>query len=200
MWQQQCGCSSSVAAASVWRRQPGSIGVTVSAWRCDSSGRAAVVWHRQRTSSRGGPMWRERCGSSGVAAAAGGSSWAEPAGDDQSGGRACVRAGAQTWRAHLRGRQRGRSERASGRWRAFFEFTTIAFCIMVPSTHTCASRDPRGLPTSDVCPWPHMKPIINCNLHDCVAREHSHLDLMRFSIHPFRAPIDAPPAAVTPST
>ena len=33
-------------------------------------------------------MWRERCGSSGVAAAAGGSSWAEPAGGDQSGGRA----------------------------------------------------------------------------------------------------------------
>jgi hypothetical protein len=68
-------------------------------------------------------MWRERCGGSGVAAAADGSSWAEPAGDDQSGGRACVRAGAQTWRAHLRGRQRGRSERASGRWRTFFEFT-----------------------------------------------------------------------------
>jgi hypothetical protein len=129
VWQQQCGRSGSVAAAAVWRRQPGSIGVTVSAWRCDSSGRAAVVWHRQRTSSRGGPMWRERCGSSGVAAAAVGSSWAEPAGDDQSGGRACVRAGAQTWRAHLRGRQRGRSERASGRWRAFFEFTNLFFCL-----------------------------------------------------------------------
>ena len=39
-------------------------------------------------------MWRERCGSSGVAAAADGSSWAEPAGGDQSEGRACVRAGA----------------------------------------------------------------------------------------------------------
>ena len=123
VWQQQCGRGGSVAAAAVWRRRPGGIGVTVSAWRCGSSGRAAVVWHHQRTSSRGGPMWRERCGSSGVAAAADGSSWAEPAGDDQSGGRACVRAGAQTWLAHLRGRQRGRGERASGRWRAFFEFT-----------------------------------------------------------------------------
>ena len=106
VWQQQCGRGGSVAAAAVWRRRPGGIGVTVSAWRCGSSGRAAVVWHHQRTSSRGGPMWRERCGSSGVAAAADGSSWAEPAGDDQSGGRACVRAGAQTWLAHLRGRQR----------------------------------------------------------------------------------------------
>jgi hypothetical protein len=123
VWQQQCGRGGSVAAAAVWRRRPGGIGVTVSAWRCGSSGRAAVVWHHQRTSSRGGPMWRERCGSSGVAAAADGSSWAEPAGDDQSGGRACVRAGAQTWLAHLRGRQRGRDGRASGRWRAFFEFT-----------------------------------------------------------------------------
>ena len=72
-------------------------------------------------------MWREECGSSGVAAAADGSSWVEPAGDDQSGGRACVRAGAQTWRAHLRGHQRGRSERASGRWRTFFEFTPFFF-------------------------------------------------------------------------
>ena len=128
VWQQQCGRGGSVAAAAVWRRRPGGIGVTVSAWRCGSSGRAAVVWHHQRTSSRGGPMWRERCGSSGVAAAADGSSWAEPAGDDQSGGRACVRAGAQTWLAHLRGRQRGRGERASGRWRAFFDFT-------MPSAH-----------------------------------------------------------------
>ena len=32
-----------------------------------------------------------------------GSSWAEPAGGDQSGGRACVRACAQTWRVNLRG-------------------------------------------------------------------------------------------------
>ena len=40
-------------------------------------------------------MWREECGSSGVAAAADGSSWVEPAGDDQSEGRAaCSRAAA----------------------------------------------------------------------------------------------------------
>ena len=71
VWQQQCGRGGIVAAAAVWRRRPGGIGVTVSAWRCGSSGRAAVMWHHQRTctSSRGGPMWRERCGSSGVAAA-----------------------------------------------------------------------------------------------------------------------------------
>ena len=56
-------------------------------------------------------MWQKRCGSSGVAAAAGGSSGAGPAVGDQSEGRACVRAGAQTWRAHLRGYQRGRIER-----------------------------------------------------------------------------------------
>ena len=59
-------------------------------------------------------VWQHSVSSGVVAAAAeDGSSWAEPAGGDQSGGRACVRAGAQTWRAHLRGRQRGRSERAS---------------------------------------------------------------------------------------
>ena len=51
-------------------------------------------------------VWQQRCGSSGRWQQLGGA-----AGDDQSGGRACVRAGAQTWRAHLRGRQRGRSER-----------------------------------------------------------------------------------------
>ena len=31
--QQQCGSGSSVAAAAVWRRQPGGIGVAVSVWR-----------------------------------------------------------------------------------------------------------------------------------------------------------------------
>ena len=67
-------------------------------------------------------MWRERFGSSDVAAVDG-SSGAGPAVGDQSEGRACVRAGAQTWRAHLRGHQRGRSGRASGRWRTLFEFT-----------------------------------------------------------------------------
>ena len=51
--QQQCGRSGSVAvAADVWRRQPGSAGVAVSVWQCDSSGGAAEVWHRQRTSGR----------------------------------------------------------------------------------------------------------------------------------------------------
>ena len=55
VWQQQCGRSGSVAAAAdVWRRLPGSVGVAVSAWQCDSSGGAAEVWHRQRTSGRGG--------------------------------------------------------------------------------------------------------------------------------------------------
>ena len=68
-------------------------------------------------------MWRERFGSSGVAAAVDGSSGAGPAVGDQSEGRACVRAGAQIWRAHLRGHQRGRGGRASGRWRTLFEFT-----------------------------------------------------------------------------
>ena len=87
------------------------------------------MWHRQRASGQGESMWREWCGSSGVAAAADGSSWTEPAGDDQSGSRACVRAGAQTWRSHLRGRQRGRSERASGSWRTFFEFTPHSYAI-----------------------------------------------------------------------
>ena len=72
-------------------------------------------------------MWRERFGSSGVAAAIDGSSGAGPAVGDQSEGRACVRAGAQTWRAHLRGHQRGRGGRASGRLRASFEFTVILF-------------------------------------------------------------------------
>ena len=72
-------------------------------------------------------MWQKRCGSSGVAAAAGGSSGAGPAVGGQSEGRACVRAGAQTWRAHLRGYQRGRSGRASGRNRTwFFKGTTHA--------------------------------------------------------------------------
>ena len=61
-------------------------------------------------------MWRERCGSSGVAAAADGSSWAEPAGGDQSEGRACVRAGALAWRAHLRGHQRGRGAGGGVGW------------------------------------------------------------------------------------
>ena len=71
-------------------------------------------------------MWQKRCGSSGVAAAAGGSSGAGPAVGGQSDGRACVRAGAQTWRAHLRGYQRGRSGRASGRNRTwFFKGTTL---------------------------------------------------------------------------
>ena len=71
-------------------------------------------------------MWQKRCGSSGVAAAAGGSSGAGPAVGGQSEGRACVRAGAQTWRAHLRGYQRGRSGRASGRNRTwFFKGTTL---------------------------------------------------------------------------
>ena len=70
-------------------------------------------------------MWRERFGSSGVAAAVDGSSGAGPAVGDQSEGRACVRAGAQTWRAHLRGHQRGRGGRASGRWRTSFEFTPL---------------------------------------------------------------------------
>ena len=65
-------------------------------------------------------MWQKRCGSSGVAAAAGGSSGAGPAMGDQSEDRTCVRAGAQTWRAHLRGYQRGRSGRASGRNRTWF--------------------------------------------------------------------------------
>ena len=50
-------------------------------------------------------MRRERFGSSGVAAAADGSSGAGLAVINQSEGRACVRAGAQTWRAHLRGYQ-----------------------------------------------------------------------------------------------
>jgi hypothetical protein len=73
VWQQQCGRSGSVAAAAVWRRQPGSIGVTVSAWRCDSSGRAAVVCvassaYKQPRRAHVWPMWRERCGS--IAAAA----------------------------------------------------------------------------------------------------------------------------------
>ena len=53
--------------------------------------------------------------------------------------RACVRAGAQTWRAHLRGRQRGRSERASGRWRTFFEFTAYS----MPPNLTCDEPRPR---------------------------------------------------------
>ena len=90
------------------------------------------MWHRQRASGQGESMWREWCGSSGVAAAADGSSWTEPAGGDQSGSRACVRAGAQTWRSHLRGRQRGRSERASGSWRTFFEFTPDLADIGIP--------------------------------------------------------------------
>ena len=76
MEQPQCG-SSSVAAAAVWQRQQcgvagspvrGSIGVTVSAWRCDSSGRAAVVCvassaYKQPRRAHVWPMWRERCGS-----------------------------------------------------------------------------------------------------------------------------------------
>ena len=66
-------------------------------------------------------MWRERFGSSDVAAAVDGSSGAGPAVGDQSEGRACVRAGAQTWRAHLRGHQRGRGGRESGRWRTSFK-------------------------------------------------------------------------------
>ena len=37
-----------------------------------------------------------------------GSSGAKPAGDDQSEGRACARAGVLVWRAHLHGRRRGR--------------------------------------------------------------------------------------------
>ena len=156
VWQQQCGRGGIVAAAAVWRRRPGGIGVTVSAWRCGSSGRAAVVWHHQRTSSRGGPMWRERCGSSGVAAAADGSRWAEPAGVDQSGGRACVRAGAQTWLAHLRGRQRGRGERASGRWRAFFEFTIqIHDYMLVHYMHSSSQLSvPPSCPSYPFCSHP----------------------------------------------
>ena len=60
-------------------------------------------------------MQRERCGSSGVAAAADGSSGAKPAGDDQSERRACVRAGVLVWRAHLYGASPVRSMRADGR-------------------------------------------------------------------------------------
>ena len=135
MEQLQCG-SGSVAAAAVLQRQRCGVGSPVaSAWQCQHGGVVAVAvaaWHRQRGSGRGGPMWQKRCGSSGVAAAAGGSSGAGPAVlGDQSEGRACVRAGAQTpdlarTRAHLRGYQRGRSGRASGRNRTwFFKGTTL---------------------------------------------------------------------------
>ena len=125
--EQPSGC---VAAAAVWQRQQCGIGGPVaSAWQYQYGGGIAVARQQEcdivsvGRSSRGGPMWRERFGSSGVAAAVDGSSGAGPAVGDQSEGRACVRAGAQTWRAHLRGHQRGRGGRASGRWRTSFEFT-----------------------------------------------------------------------------
>ena len=119
--QRQCCSGSGVASAARWHRR-GSVSMAVW-WQW----RAVAAWHRQRNSGRGGPMWQKRCGSSGVAAAAGGSSGAGPAVGGQSEGRACVRAGAQTWRAHLRGYQRGRSGRASGRNRTwFFKGTTLA--------------------------------------------------------------------------
>ena len=64
MWQRQGGRSGSVAAAAVWRRQPGGIGVVVSAWRCGGSG---GQWQRGIVSVIAAEA--DPCGRNGVAAA-----------------------------------------------------------------------------------------------------------------------------------
>ena len=70
-------------------------------------------------------MWRERCGSSGVAAAADGSSWAEPAAGmiNQGVARAFARVRRPGLLTFAAVSEVGVSGRRVGAWRAFFEFT-----------------------------------------------------------------------------
>ena len=88
-------------------------------------------------------MRRERFGSSGVAAAADGSSGAGPAVGDQSEGRACVRAGAQTWRAHLRGYHLSARSEWAGASPCPYPYAIVPWHIARRHGHAhCHSRPP----------------------------------------------------------